>query len=176
MNTWWHPKLFTPHWRAWRRICQLLCLVLQAETRPHWSVWWAGPMCLPGRAGEAWRALSGRGQPGTWRRGRKGLYFILTCHHVYNHKVLPNFLKKVIFLPLSRSYIFRSRSNLMTPSYFGLQNAVNFYIPVNDEDAVGKVKSKKTRPDLILLLSQGLGTYGPQMVLLLWKVWPQIKL
>ena len=99
--------------------------------------------------------------------GRK---YSSSCHHVYNHKVLPNFLKKVIFLPLSRSYIFRSRSNLMTPSYFGLQNAVNFYIPVNDEDAVGKVKSKKTRPDLILLLSQGLGTYGPQMVLLLWKV------
>jgi len=51
---------------------------------------------------------------------------------------LPSFLRNVIFLPLSRSYFFRSRSNLMNPSYFDLPNAVNFYIPVNDKgDAIG---------------------------------------
>ena len=41
---------------------------------------------------------------------------------------LPYFLKQVVFLPLSRSYLFRSRDNLATPAYFGLENAENFYI------------------------------------------------
>merc|ERR1711953_827123 len=51
---------------------------------------------------------------------------------------LPKFLKKGIFIPLSRNYVFRSRSNLMRPSYFDLPNALNFYIPVNDDgDALG---------------------------------------
>ena len=59
--------------------------------------------------------------------------------HTYYYQALPSFLRNVIFLPLSRSYFFRSRSNLMNPSYFDLPNAVNFYIPVNDEgDAIGK--------------------------------------
>ena len=64
--------------------------------------------------------------------------------HTYYYQALPSFLRNVIFLPLSRSYFFRSRSNLMNPSYFDLPNAVNFYIPVNDEgDAIGNGKHLK---------------------------------
>jgi len=41
---------------------------------------------------------------------------------------LPYFLKQVVFLPLVRSYFFRSRDNLPTPSKYGLENGENFYI------------------------------------------------
>jgi abhydrolase domain-containing protein 12 len=34
-----------------------------------------------------------------------------------------------VFLPLVRSYFFRSRDNLLTPAKYGLENAENFYIP-----------------------------------------------
>jgi len=41
---------------------------------------------------------------------------------------LPYFLKQIIFLRLSQSYLFRSRERLLTPEQFGLENAENFYI------------------------------------------------
>ena len=41
---------------------------------------------------------------------------------------LPYFLKQIIFLRLSQSYIFRSRARLQHPAKFGLENAENFYI------------------------------------------------
>ena len=50
---------------------------------------------------------------------------------------LPYFLKNVIFLPLSRSYIFRSRENLLDPGYFDLNNAKNFYIPTTNNASLG---------------------------------------
>lgn len=42
---------------------------------------------------------------------------------------MPHFLKQIVFLPLVRSYFFRSRENLLTPAKYGLENAENFYIP-----------------------------------------------
>jgi len=50
---------------------------------------------------------------------------------------LPYFLKQAIFLPLSRSYIFRARENLLNPTYYGIQNAENFYISTSDGGVLG---------------------------------------
>jgi len=50
---------------------------------------------------------------------------------------LPYFLKNVIFLPLTRTYIFRSRSDLLSPQHYGLDNAENFYIPTANGGVLG---------------------------------------
>jgi len=43
-------------------------------------------------------------------------------------------LKNAVFLPLVRSYVFRSRDDLKNPEKFGLLRAENFYIPIEDSN------------------------------------------
>ena len=52
---------------------------------------------------------------------------------------------------------------MLSPSYFDLPNAVNFYIPVNDEgDALGKTIEVEIYLYRTRSLFQVLGTFGPQ--------------
>jgi len=44
--------------------------------------------------------------------------------------IFTNMLKNAVFLPLVRSYIFRSREDLKKPESYGLPRAENFYIPI----------------------------------------------
>lgn len=50
---------------------------------------------------------------------------------------LPSFLQNIIFLPLSRSYFFRERKNLLTPRFYELANTENFYLPTSDGGVLG---------------------------------------
>ena len=50
---------------------------------------------------------------------------------------LPSFLQNIIFLPLSRSYFFRDRKNLLTPRFNELTNTKNFYLPTSDGGVLG---------------------------------------
>ena len=50
---------------------------------------------------------------------------------------LPSFLQNIIFLPLSRSYFFRERKNLLTPRFYELTNTENFYLPTSDGGVLG---------------------------------------
>ena len=50
---------------------------------------------------------------------------------------LPSFLQNIIFLPLSRSYFFRERKNLLTPRFYELTNTENFYLPTSDGGSLG---------------------------------------
>jgi len=45
---------------------------------------------------------------------------------------LPHFIQQVVFLPLVRSYFFRSREDLLDPASYGLERATNFYINTKD--------------------------------------------
>ena len=60
---------------------------------------------------------------------------------------------------------------MLSPSYFDLPNAVNFYIPVNDEgDALGKTIEIEIYLYRTRSLLQVLGTFGPQEDLLPLKL------
>ena len=50
---------------------------------------------------------------------------------------LPSFLQNIIFLPLSRSYFFRERVNLLTPRFYELKSAENFYLPTSGGGVLG---------------------------------------
>ena len=87
---------------------------------------------------------------------------------------LPYFLKQVIFLPLSRSYIFRSRANLRTPKYYGLNNAENFYISTANNGTLGECFIFMDNDIYCLLFETNIVII---LVLLkgMWYLWPELS-
>jgi len=68
-------------------------------------------------------------------------YFSLELDQITNSTQasgLPNFIQKVVFFQLVRSYLFRTRESLLKPDSYGLERATNFYIQGQDkEDILG---------------------------------------